>query len=447
MAPARSPRSGGRVVPLALPLSLLPLLLLFLLSLTSADAAPLRVRLHRVGDLASRVKSMTPDAVAARARWASERGDRLRADPKKKVRARDGAAQHGATDARRAQTAITIDDFQNAQYYGWVQIGTPPQSVRVIFDTGSSNLWVANRNRFLQTHHVYAHAKSSTYEKNGTRFYIEYGSGPVSGFFSRDKVSVGDLALDRYNFAEVDDASGLGAAFYIGKFDGILGLGWDSIVVGGGPSPFGALVASGQLEKPEFAFYLGDEADGELLLGGSDPDHFEGAVAKVPLVAETYWEVALDGVSVGGASSLSTTKRAIVDSGTSLLAGPTAEVRRIAHLVGATPMVAGEYAIDCSKLDAKPAITFTLGGASFSLQPHDYVIQAPGTPVCLFAMMGIDIPEPNGPLWILGDVFMRQYYTVFDWGGKQLRIAKAKRGSGSSLDPLQPIVKALRGEE
>ena len=413
-----------------------------------ADAAPLRVRLHKTP---AAYKSMNPpaDEECALARERKRLEARYGADKKKVGGSALRAARAARTDAvnggerRRRQTAITIDDFQNAQYYGWVEVGTPPQRVRAIFDTGSSNYWTANKNRFLQNHYLYKHERSSTYEKNGTRFRIEYGSGPVSGFFSRDAIHIGDLVLERYNFAEVDDTSGLGAAFFIGKFDGIMGLGWDSIVVGGGPSPFGALVASGQLEKPEFAFFLGDEEQGELVLGGSDSNHYEGSVTKVPLIAETYWEVALDAVQVGGASALSTTKRAIVDSGTSLLAGPTAEVRRIAQLVGAVPLIAGEYAVDCAKLASKPPITFKLGGTAFTLEPRDYVIDA-GSSMCLFAMMGIDIPEPNGPLWILGDVFMRKYYTVFDWGGRQLRIAKAKRSSSASDDPLQPIAASLR---
>jgi len=143
-----------------------------------------------------------------------------------------------------------------------------------------------------------------------------------------------------------------------------------------------------------------------------DPAHYVGDFVKIPLLAETYWEVSLDGINVAG-QAVSKTPRAIVDSGTSLLAGPSAEVKKIAKLVGATPLLAGEYMIDCAKLDSAPDISFVMGGKTFSLKPHEYVIEEQG--VCLFAMMGINIPEPNGPLWILGDVFMRKYYVVFDW--------------------------------
>merc|ERR1712196_751448 len=62
-------------------------------------------------------------------------------------------------------------------------------------------------------------------------------------------------------------------------------------------------------------------------------------------------------------------------------------------------------------------------GKEYTFAAKDYVIQSGS--VCLFAMLGIDVPAPHGPLWILGDVFMRKYYTVFDWGNKRLGFATA----------------------
>merc|ERR1712039_913814 len=123
---------------------------------------------------------------------------------------------------------------------------------------------------------------------NGTVFKIQYGSGPVSGVYSADDVAIGSLKLQDFTFAEVDDTSGL----RFGKFDGILGLGWDSISVGGVPTVMTALVGSKQLAQPVFAFYLGNNQPGELVFGGVNEKHYTGDFDFVPLSSETYWQVA-----------------------------------------------------------------------------------------------------------------------------------------------------------
>merc|ERR1711966_531339 len=248
--------------------------------------------------------------------------------------------------------------------------------------------------------HKYDSSKSSTYVKNGTEFKIMYGSGPVSGIWSDDTVTMGGLTVKKQAFAGVENAGGLGLAYGIGKFDGILGLGWDSISVDGVETPFHNLVDAGELAEPVFAFYLGNQKDGTLVLGGTDKSHYTGDFSYVPLKAEDYWHISLDGVKMNGASQSSCTS-AIVDSGTSLLAGPKDDVAKIAKLAGATLIM----------------------GKDYTMKKEDYVIQSGS--VCLFGMMGIDVPAPRGPLWILGDIFMRKYYTVFDWGNKRIGFATA----------------------
>jgi len=332
------------------------------------------------------------------------------------------ASQKLGADASPAD--IKINDFQNAQYYGEVQVGTPPQNFQVIFDTGSANLWVPNKKVGLigLFKDKYDSSKSSTYVSNGTEFKIQYGSGPVSGIWSSDKITLGDLEVPKQAFAEVEDAGGLGLAYGIGKFDGILGLGWDRISVDGVETVMSNLVNGGELADKVFAFYLADSAPGALVIGGTDKSHYTGDFTYVPLKSEDYWRIALDDLKVDG-TSYTTTKTAIVDSGTSLLAGPKAEVAKLAAKIGATSILGGkEYTIAC---DAKaPDLVFTIAGKDYTFTMKDYTISSGGT--CLFAMTGIDVPAPNGPLWILGDVFMRKYYTVFDWGNKQLGFALAK---------------------
>jgi len=325
-------------------------------------------------------------------------------------------------------TPIVIHDYQNAQYYGPVTVGTKGTEFLVIFDTGSSNLWVPSKDctncgLFKPS---YDHSKSSTYVKNGTEFKIQYGSGPVAGYFSQDSVTLGDKTVKDVLFAEVTDVSGLGLAFKLGKFAGILGLAFPSISVNHVPVVFDMMIQQGLVEKPVFTFYLtSDGTDGEMDLGGIDTAHYTGEINYVPLVEEDYWACALENITFDKTSDpLTKVTKAILDTGTSLLAGPKEEVKAIALALGATEIPGtGEYTIPCEKIDSLPTLDIALGGVVYSLKAADYVIKSGGT--CLIGMVGIDIPAPAGPLWILGDVFIRQYFTVFDYGQKQLGFAKA----------------------
>jgi hypothetical protein len=342
-------------------------------------------------------------------------------------RLKDAEARGELNDKLGDSGKVTINDFDNAQFYGEVDIGTPAQKFNVVYDTGSANLWVPNKKFGL--HPVYDHSKSSTYKPNGTVFKIEYGSGPVSGYQSNEMVNIGGLVVDNLDFAEVNVTKGLGVGYDIGKFDGILGLGWDAISVNHMEPAFHKLVDGAKLDSNVFAFYLQPQAGllqgkSELLIGGIDKKHYSGEISYVPLSSETYWEVELQGATTSDGTSFSAVKKAVIDSGTSLLAGPKADVKALAKLVGATPFLKGEYLIPCNS--SAPSINFQLGGKTYTLDKNDYVI--PDQTICLWGVVGIDIPAPAGPLWILGDVFMRKYYSIFDWDNKQMGFALSRKG-------------------
>jgi len=133
-----------------------------------------------------------------------------------------------------------------------------------------------------------------------------------------------------------------------------------------------------------------------------------------------YWQIDIGDVQVGPFSSGPTS--GIVDSGTSLITGPTSEVTKIALSAGATPNMLGQYTIDCGRVSSIPDLVFAIDSRAFTVPGEDLAIQSGGT--CLFAMMGMDIP--SGPQWILGDVFMRRYYTIFDYGGQRVGFASPK---------------------
>jgi len=245
----------------------------------------------------------------------------------------------------------------------------------------------------------------------------------------KDSVQVGDLEVKDIAFAEITDPSGLGAAFSVGKFDGILGMAWETISVDNLPTVFGQMVNQKLVDQQVFAFYLSSEKNpplpplhkGELIIGGIDSSHYTGELTYEPLTSETYWEITMKGMSLGS-KSITTNYKAVLDTGTSILAGPKADVAAVAKMVGAKPFLNGEYTVPCKSIPSLPDLNVQIGARTYTIKPVDYIINDENE-ICLFGMTGIDIPPPNGPLWILGDVFIRQYYTVFDWGNKRLGFA------------------------
>merc|ERR1711957_823833 len=200
----------------------------------------------------------------------------------------------------------------------------------------------------------------------------------------------------------------------IGKFDGICGMGLDDIATDGVTTPLRALANSKALDANVFAFYLGHNSPGQLVIGGVDDTKYTGdftyhAVREMVPGKKGYWEVAMDDFQINGVTVIQS-KKGVIDSGTSLLALPTADMKNIAKLLGAKtvlpiPPFNKEFTIDCD-----------------SAGPDMDIIDDAGS--CLLGATGIDIPAPAGPLVILGDVFMRAHYVKFDLDNSQVGIAK-----------------------
>ena len=175
----------------------------------------------------------------------------------------------------------------------------------------------------FQLHAKYDSSASSSYKANGTEFAIRYGSGSLEGFVSRDTVTIGDLVIKNQDFAEATKEPGL--AFAFGKFDGILGLGYDTISVNHIVPPFYNMLAQGLLDQPIFSFRLGssDQDGGECVFGGIDESSYTGKVTYVPVRRKGYWEVELESIGFGEEELELENTGAAIDTGTSLIVMPT----------------------------------------------------------------------------------------------------------------------------
>uniref|UniRef100_A0A7N6B6C5 Peptidase A1 domain-containing protein n=1 Tax=Anabas testudineus TaxID=64144 RepID=A0A7N6B6C5_ANATE len=328
-----------------------------------------------------------------------------------------------------------LTNFMDAQYYGAISIGTPPQTFTVLFDTGSSNLWVPSIHcAFLDLacwlHHRYNSKKSSTYVKNGTDFSIRYGRGSLSGFISGDTVSIAGLSIPGQQFGEAVKQPGI--TFAVARFDGVLGMAYPSISVAQVTPVFDTAMAAKLLPQNIFSFYINRNpkatVGGELILGGTDPQYYTGDLHYVNVTRKAYWQIQMNGVQVGNQLTLCKAGcQAIVDTGTSLIVGPREEVKALQKAIGAISLLVGEYMIDCKKIPSLPVISFNIGGNMYNLTGEDYVVKESqmGVSICLSGFMAMDIPPPAGPLWILGDVFIGKYYTVFDRNADRVGFAPA----------------------
>ncbi|KZT05507.1 endopeptidase [Laetiporus sulphureus 93-53] len=323
--------------------------------------------------------------------------------------------------------SVPLSNYLNAQYFAEIELGTPAQSFKVILDTGSSNLWVPSTKCtsiacFL--HAKYDSSSSGSYKANGSDFSIQYGSGSMEGFVSQDTLTIGDIAIKHQDFAEATKEPGL--AFAFGKFDGILGLAYDTISVNHITPPFYNMINEKLISESVFSFRLGssEEDGGEAVFGGVDETAYTGSIDYVPVRRKAYWEVELEKIALGDDELVLENTGAAIDTGTSLIALPTDMAEMLNTQIGATKSWNGQYTVDCSKVPDLPDLTFTFNGNSYPLKGTDYILEVSGT--CMSAFTGMDIQMPGGgSLWIVGDVFLRRYYTVYDLGRNAVGFAKS----------------------
>ncbi|MGH0160380.1 UNVERIFIED_CONTAM: hypothetical protein FKN15_039304 [Acipenser sinensis] len=269
-----------------------------------------------------------------------------------------------------AQTSDeTLTNDMDLSYYGVISIGTPPQSFKVIFDTGSSNLWVPSvycNSYACSNHNKFNPSQSSTYRSTSQTVSIQYGTGAMTGILGYDTVTVGGIVDNNQIFGLSETEPG--SFLYYVVFDGILGLAYPSISSSGATPVFDNMMNQGLVSQDLFSFYLSrdGQAGSVVTFGGIDPSYYTGQINWVPVTSQTYWEITMDQVTVNGQTvACSGGCRGIIDTGTSLVVGPTNDINNIQAWVGATTNQNGQWRWGSPGERAARSPSAPLCGASF----------------------------------------------------------------------------------
>jgi len=341
-------------------------------------------------------------------------------------------------------------------YFGTIQIGSPPQSFSMVFDTGSGNLLVPAADCHSQACHSHArfsHQDSQTAEdtscdgtptKPGTspqrdEVTITFGTGEIWGRCVQDLICLGDIC-DRGSFITATYESSV--PFSAFAFDGVLGLALDGMSQGSDFNMMERLTKTQALRQPLFSVFLSDDdkEHSEVNFGEVKHHHMATELFWVDVArASGYWEVAIDGIAVDDQPlGICAGCFVAVDTGTSELAGPSEVVQQLAQRL--------DVQSDCSNYDSLPKLGFQTAGRILNLEPRDYIDRAEGH--CEISLMPLDVPPPQGPLFVFGIPFLQRFYTVYNKAERKIGFAVARhQGQSPRQAAALPVSNASVSEQ
>nr|XP_016848776.1 PREDICTED: gastricsin-like [Anolis carolinensis] len=150
-----------------------------------------------------------------------------------------------------------ITNYLNSYYFGEISIGTPPQNFLVVMDSGSSNLWVPSvycDTAACAKHNRFSPSASSTYSNSGQTYTLYYGAGDLTVMLGYDTVMVQNIVVTNQEFGLSENEPM--TPFYYASFDGIMGMAYPSLAVGGTATVMQQMLNQGQLSEPIFSFYF-----------------------------------------------------------------------------------------------------------------------------------------------------------------------------------------------
>ncbi|CAG8641555.1 17689_t:CDS:1 [Cetraspora pellucida] len=308
-------------------------------------------------------------------------------------------------------------------YYGPALLGG--QKFRLLFDTGSSDLWVPQinyNNGMPTTHNTFNPDKSSTFKTNHKKFSITYGSGNTSGIAATDVFEIAGFTIRRQTFGLSDVVSD---DFTDSPFDGILGMALDNLSSLRAKTPFQNLIDSGEVKSSVFSFVLGSVKEGtnksgnELIIGGIDP-RFSDSISYNSLNStDGFWQIPLDDAHVNRKSLGLNGKSAIIDTGTTLLIVPPQDAEFIHSLIPGAENNDGTYLIPT---DTSTVVSLTFGGISYEIKTEHLVTYDAGNGLSVSGIQGGSVTGSDD-VWLVGDVFLKNVCSAYDVNNRAVGFA------------------------
>lgn len=166
------------------------------------------------------------------------------------------------------------------------------------------------------------------------------------------------------------------------KFDGIFGLAFQAIAANGAETAIDNMKKQKLIERRVFSIRMDCDdqpTGGQLIIGGVDEDLFVPPMRYIPILSGGFWRILLDSITESSNSIdiCPNGCNAIIDTGTSLIAGPREAVQALnKHILQATySEKTKNYILDCSRLPNMPNIIITIQRQPYVLTPYDYVLQ------------------------------------------------------------------------
>ena len=413
------------------------LLLLFLsiLSVVSSSPSPSSSSSSITLPIYSKRYSHSKDDLES---WAHQQGLHLRKKYNKPLTLNN---EHNHHLSERSLIALTNQNI-DAAYYATIGIGNPQQTFQVILDTGSSSLWLVSTELSASENAIgdgYNPSSSSSFKNESDSFSVVYGSGQAYGYDAKDDVQLGTFKLTSSPFAVVDRVT---SALVSSPVSGIMGLAWSSLTDDNTTPFWQQLVENNQIRSDTtMSFYLTRmrsnsqaqslEPGGTFTLGEVNNDLYTGDISYHNILNKDWWRVNMTGINVNGNSvwTPSFTVGAGVDSGTTLIGGPHDDIAKIWEAVDGAQEGSGQYSgywfYPC---DSNPNIEILIDGTPYAVNPEDLKFNKASSGTCqgaIFALeSGTTTNDQKSLTWVLGDTFMKNYYTVFRHSPPSVGFAK-----------------------